>query len=173
MRITIVALMLFVLTLMPSEALAAGARAWIGGHLGLSTYSMSDVNDDIGTINAALAGTGLSMDEINGGMTAGGVFGIEFPNGFTIGAGVDRLNASSEVGDASGGIEYDLPANAFRVLGQFAFKGRGRSGAHVGASLGKVSSSASVSVTETGVGSVSTDLEGSGPLFEGYFGGDW
>ena len=113
------------------------------------------------------------MDEINGGMTAGGVFGIEFPNGFTLGAGIDRLNASSEVGDASGGIEYDLPANAFRVLGQFAFKCRGRSGAHVGASLGKVSSSASVSITETGVGSVSADLEGSGPLFEGYFGGDW
>ena len=153
-------------------ATAAEPVTWFDFHGGWSTYSMSDVNADIGSINAQLAGSGLHMNEVSGGGALGVALGLGLHRGFSLGAAYDRLSGSSEVGDATGSIRYDLPANAFRLFAEYAFNGQRASGAHVGASAGVVSEAGSVSLLGSGFGAIN-DIQGSGPLFEAFVGGDW
>lgn len=160
-------LILAALLLTAPTLASAGVRPWLSGHLGGSTYSMEDVNDDIGEINSSLAGSGLSMDEITKGFNFGAAFGLDVPGGFAVGVAFDRLTGSSEVGDWSGSIEYDLPANLLRGFGRYSFQSAGKAKAFLEASLGRVMSASSVSLSITDVGSESVDLEGSGMAFEG------
>jgi hypothetical protein len=115
-----------------SPAFGEAVRPWIDAHGSLSTYGMTDVNSDIGNVNALIAGTGLSMDEVHGGLGLGVMFGIDLSDQFSIGVGYDRLYASSDVGDETGSIKYDFPANAVRGFGQYTFTGPGSSRAHIG-----------------------------------------
>ena len=161
------------LMMCPCLASAGTVRPWLGGHGSLAKYNMSDVNGDIGNVNAIVAPFGLEMNEINGGTGLGVAFGLELRSGLSIGLGYDRLFGSSEVGDASGSIKYDFPADAFRVFGQYSFSGAGASGIYLGGSAGLIRDAGSVTVAVTGTGSVSGDVEGSGGLFELFAGGDW
>lgn len=147
-------------------------RPWVGVHGSLSTFGMSDVNDDIGSVNSSLAGTGLAMDEIHGGFGLGGSFGVEFRGPFSAGVGYERLFASTDVGDFSGSLKYDLPANAYRAFAQYSFVEGPTATWSLGAGLGAVSEAGKVTLTVTGVGSDSAHLKGSGPMFELYAGGD-
>jgi hypothetical protein len=156
-----------------SPATAGTGHAWLGGHASYATYSMSDVNSDIGDINAAIAGTGLTMREIHGGFGFGALFGFDVSDRFSLGLGYDHLTGSSDVGDPSGSIKYDFPANAFRVFGQYSFTGMSTSGAYLGAAGGFIRETGSVSVSVTGQGSASADIKGSSGLFEVFLGGDW
>jgi len=166
-------MMILVACLFPAIGQAADVTPWASGTVAWSTYVMSDVNDDIGAINRALQGSGLSMDEINGGFGFGLAAGAGLPGGLAIGVGYDRLTASSDVGDASGSLEYDFPANAFRFIVEYAFRGQGQVRARVGGAAGLVSEAGEVRVTATGAGSVAGDIDGTGPLFELFAGGDW
>lgn len=165
-------LVIVCLVLTASQAHAARIRPWASASASWSTYSMSDVNRQIGAINAALIGSGLSMDEINNGFGFGFAAGIEMENGVALGLGYDRLTGSSEVGDFSGSLKYDLPANVFRFAADYTFPGRGRALVHVGAGAGIVSEAGSLSLTVTGVGSVKGALSGTGPMAEGHAGVD-
>jgi hypothetical protein len=136
-------------------------------------YSMTDVNDGISDVNSAIAGSGLKMNEIKSGAGIGGTFGLEMPSRFSIGAGYDRLFASTDVGDASGSIKLSFPANAFRVSGQYGFAGMGTSGAYVGASAGMVQEVGDFKSTISGSGAPSGKVTGSGAMFEMFTGGDW
>jgi hypothetical protein len=158
---------------LPSPSVAAGNRPWIGVLGGLSTYSMSDVNDEIGSINAGLAGTGLKMDNIKDGGQVGAVLGLELPTGLSLGLGYEYLTGSSEVGSANGSLKFDFPAHAYRAFAQYTIKGPGVSGLHVGGSVGMVSSAGKATLLVSAVGTASGDTKGSAPLIEGYLGGDW
>ena len=157
----------------PSLAHAGSVRPWFGAHGSMSTYSMSDVNRDISNFNAAIAGSGLSMDEIHGGLGLGMTLGIDLPSPFSIGVGYDRLSASTDVGDASGSIKYKFPANAFRAFGQYSFSGAGASRGHIGGALGLINEAGSVTVEITGQTPFEENVHGSGALFELFGGGDW
>lgn len=161
-RLFVAALLLAVPTLA-----SAAVRPWISGAIGGSTYAMGDVNDEVEAINAALAGTGLSMDEVSTGLNFGVAFGMDVGSGFAVGFGYDRLTARTEVGDYSGSIEYDLPANLLRVFGRYSFESAGRTRGFLEASLGRVSSAGSITISATGYGSESGDIDGSGMAFEG------
>ena len=134
---------------------------------------MSDVNNDIANLNAALAGTGLRMDEIHGGLGVGVAFGIELPTRVSFGLAYDRLGASTDVADSSASITYDFPANAFRAFGQYSFSGAGAAHAHVGGSLGLIQEAGSVGVAITDGGFASEDIHGSSLLLELFTGGDF
>lgn len=159
------AVVLVLSILVPSMAFAGTVSPWMSAHGSMATYGMSDVNDAIGTINAGL-GSGLEMKEVKNGFGVGGAFGLELPSRFSIGVGYDRLLASSDVSDGS--TEFNLPANAFRAMAQYSFAGIGTSGAYIGASAGMIL--AAGSMTELGV---TSDVEGSAPMFEMFTGGDW
>lgn len=154
--------------LLALPALASAAvRPWISGSIGGSTYTMGDVNDDIGAINVELAGTGLVMDDVKEGFNFGLAFGLDVGSGFAVGVGYDRLTGNTEVGDLSASLEYDLPANLVRGFGRYTFESAGNVKGFLEASLGSVISAGSISLTVTGVGSSSGDLEGSGLALEG------
>lgn len=150
---------------------AAGVRPWLSGSIGASMFDMTDVNADISSINAALAGSGLQMDEVGGGMVLGAAFGMDVGNGWSFGLGFDHLAANSEVGDPSGRIEYDLPANLGRILGRYSFASGGKGSGFVELAVGRVRSAGAVNLSVTGVGAVTGNMEGSGSSVEGSFGG--
>ena len=176
----ILAVVLVVLVVSPSVASAGTVRPWLGAHGSLATYRMSDVNSDVNNFNAH-AWSGLQMDEIHGGLGVGAAFGLDLPGRVSVGLGYEHLYASSDVGDASGSLKFDLPANAFRGFLQYSFAGVGPSGAYLGGSLGIVSESGSVLVPVVGCDRCAIalpafekrDIKGSGGLFELFAGGDW
>lgn len=166
------AILLFLALALPAPSWADELRPFLGVHGTLSTFAMSDVNQDIGTINTALVGTGLSMDEIHSGAGAGVSAGLEFPGPLSAGLGYDRLFASSEVGDFSGSLKYDFPANLYRAFLHYGLAEGPTTGAFLGAALGIVSEAGRVGLSVTGSGSAHSDVRGTGPLFELYAGGD-
>jgi Outer membrane protein beta-barrel domain len=164
---------LLLFALCPTFALAGTIRPWIGAHGSFATYSMSDVNNDIGNTNASLAGTGLSMDGVHGGLGLGLSFGLELTDHFRLGLGYDHLSASTDVGDDTGHINYDFPANTLGLFGQYAFPAPGAFSPYLGGAVGLVSEAGSVSVVITDLGAFKGSLKGSGGLFEVFAGGDW
>jgi hypothetical protein len=163
-------ILVIVSLLVASVAGSAHARPYFEAHAGWSSYSMSDVNAEIGAVNATIAP--FHMNEINDGIMYGAGFGAELSSGASIGIAYDRLTGSTDVGDATGSLEYDVPGNVFRATGHYAFKGGGSARAHVGASLGIVSEDGTISITAGG-GSAQGDIKGSGALFEVFGGGDF
>lgn len=158
---------LALLLTLPTLALAGPLRPWISGGLGASTYHMSDVNDDIGDVNSALSGSGLRMKQIDGSLGFGIAGGVDLGNGLAFGIGYDRLPANSDVGDWSGSIEYDFPGSFVRAFGRYAFQSASKANGFIEGSLGRISAGGDVSMTVSGEGSVSGDVEGSGIGFEG------
>lgn len=146
---------------------SAGVRPWISVAIGGSTYAMDDVNDEVAAINAALAGSGLSMEKVSSGFNFGLALGLDVGSGFAVGIGYDQLMASTDVGDFSGSLEYDLPANQIRGFGRYTFQSAGKAGGFLEASVGHVKSAGSITVAATGYGSQSADIDGSGTSFEG------
>ncbi|MBI5170539.1 MAG: hypothetical protein HZA61_13710 [Candidatus Eisenbacteria bacterium] len=157
---------LALLLTLPTLAFAGPLRPWIAGGLGASTYHMTDVNDDIGDVNSALSGSGLRMKQIDGGLGFGIAGGVDLGNGLAFGIGYDRFPANSDVGDWSGSIEYDFPGSFIRGFTRYSFQGSNKANAFVEGSVGRVSTSGEVTVSVTGSGSVSGDVEGSGFGFE-------
>lgn len=160
-------LLLAALLLAVPALASAAVRPWLSGAIGGSSYAMGDVNDEVGAINTALAGTGLTMDEVSTGLNLGLAFGIDVGSGFAVGLGYDRLSAKTDVGDYSGSIEYDLPANMLRGFGRYSFESAGKAKGFLEASLGRVTSAGSITISATGYGSQSGDIDGSGIAFEG------
>ena len=158
--------------LIPAASAAAGFRLWIGGTGSWATYSMSDVNDDIGDINAQLAGSGLSMAEIKSGFGFGATLGGDVGR-WSVGVGYDRLLARSEVGDAAGTLTYDFPAHAWRAFGEYHAPSSAQVFPRISVAGGLVSESGSIELTAPTLGSLTGDLEGMGPLFEACISSDW
>src|SRR5204863_4793665 len=55
----------------PVSARGAGFRPWASLSGSWATYSMTDVNNEIANINASIAGSGLTMDEVHNGFVLG------------------------------------------------------------------------------------------------------
>ena len=167
MRKVLTIALLFVASL----ASVAHARPYFEAHAGWSSYSMTDVNSEIQAVNYIIAP--FHMNEISGGILYGAGFGADLSGGASIGIAYDRLTGSTDVGDATGSIKYDVPGNVFRATGHYAFKGQGSARAHLGASLGIVSEDGTVSLSAAGSSLIHGDIKGSGALFEVFGGGDF
>lgn len=160
------------LALAVSGTASAAVRPWLTGSVGGAFYAMGDVNDDIANINAFLAGSGLSMDEINKGAVFGAAIGLDLGHGFAVGLGYDRLSANSEVSDATGGLEYDLPANLVRGFGRYTFASGGKARGFLELGLGRVATAGEFTLTQSGVGSEVFPVEGSGAAVDLCVGGE-
>jgi hypothetical protein len=145
---------------------SSGVRPWLSGAIGGSTYAMSDVNDDVGFINTALGGTGLRMGEVTAGFNYGAAIGLDVWRGFAVGLGYDRLAGHSDVAGYGLSVEYDLPADLLRGFGRYSFKSAGKSNGFLEASLGRVKSAASTTFAVPGLGTETSDLEGTSLAYE-------
>jgi hypothetical protein len=158
---------------LPALASAAGPRVWLATDGSWATYSMSDVNNEVRAINAALDSTGLVMDEVKHGFGFGFALGLDTPGGLSVGFGYERLAASTEIGDFSGVIRYNLPANTYRAIAKYRFPSQQPVAAAIGVGVGRVSEAGSVEAAAIGFGAIAADLKGSGPLIEGFVSGEW
>jgi hypothetical protein len=171
MRTCVVVLVSLAFVLIPVSVLGqVKPTLWLGGAFGFGTYAMSDINDDISNFNAV---TGLNMDEINNGFSFGIQAGVNATPALSLSAGYERLFASSKVGDYSGEVEYNFPANAIYGEAQYTFPSP--SPFHVGLSgaMGMVSAAGEVKVVVYGYGSATGDISGSGLFFAGKLVGDY
>lgn len=155
----------FTLTL-PAVVSAASSRPWLIATGSWGTYSMSDVNAEVRAINAGLAGSGLAMDEISNGFGFGVQAGLEIAGRVSVGFGYERLTAATEVGDASGSLRYKLPANARRSSLEYRFPTERAFAASLGLGVGQVKEAGSIELAVAGVDTVTSELDGSGPLLE-------
>ncbi len=156
---------LLLLALVPATSLAV-PRPWISGTVGGSTYTMGDLNDEIDGINSGLAGSGLEMKNVTNGLGFGAAVGVDVIPRLAVGVGYDRLTGKSKISDPTGSIEYDVPANLFRVFGRYTLASMPRANGFLEASLGRITSAAQVKLSIAGGGAVSGDMEGSGVAFE-------
>jgi hypothetical protein len=173
--IRIAVAILVVLTSVTAVAIAGAptpSKPWLAGYGSWSTYSMSDINDLVGAVNAELVGTGLSMDEINNGFGFGFEAGLDFQP-VSVGVGYERLAASSDVGALGASLELKVPANAFYGLLEYRLPTAGPVGARLGIGGGVVSVSGEIRETVPGFGSESVDIGGTGPLLKFYGSADW
>jgi hypothetical protein len=149
----------------PAVAGAEGLRPWLGLGGSFNSFSMGDVNDDIAAINASIAP--LAMDEMKTGFGFGGAFGLDLAHA-SLTIAYERLLSSSEIGDASGSLKYDFPANVIDAQVTYLAASERPFSFGAGGSVGRVSSAGSVRLALTGSGSVSGDLSGSGPVAEAF-----
>jgi len=157
--------------LSPVTAGAGIQRFWLAPSGGFHTYRLGDVNSEIDQINVAVSP--LQMDHIKSGFSYGAAVGVDLNPAATLEIAYDRLLGSSKVGDATGSLEYRLPANAFTLRGTFR---QAREAAFVigfGAAAGLVKSAGEVILSASGAGSVTGHLSGNGPDLEGFVSGDW
>lgn len=145
--------------------------AWLSAFGGYNTYSMSDVNDELNALNDLIYP--LTIDEINGGPSYGVGFGIPVSPQLDLVAYYERLSASSDVGDATGSIEYDFAANTYKAGLVYNFPSTSSFRVGLGGLIGIVSSAGELSITETGEGSVSGGVSGSDLLVEGVLNADY
>ena len=148
-------------------------KPWVAATGCWGMYAMDDVNKDIRALNAEIAYSGVSMGEISNGFGIGAEFGLDVNPQFTVGLGFERLSASTSVGDASVTIDYKLPAITFRGFGEYRLPMEGPMKVRFGIAGGLVSTSGSAEIVAPGFGTYSTDVSGSGPLFEAYGTGEW
>jgi hypothetical protein len=145
---------------------SSAMKPWIAISAGLGTYAMSDVNEDIEATNAMIAP--YSMDEVTNGMTLGVQAGVDVSPMFTTSMGFDRLFATTNVGDATGELEYRLPANAYRATLEYRVPTASPTSFGIGVGAGLVQAAGDISMSVSGVGAASADVSGYGPLVEAF-----
>ena len=163
--------LLVAVTLISSATAFGGSdtRFWIGATGGLSTYSLSDLNDEIRTINSL---SSLKMNEIKSGLAYGVGAGICVDNKWWLETHYERLNGSSEMGDATGRLEYHVPANAYFFNAIYTLSSNSPLRIGFCGGVGIVSAAGMISISITGTGSASGDTSGTGPLAQGFLAAD-
>lgn len=137
----------------------------LSGFAGYQTYTMSDLNDEVvKPINADLAGTGLSMDEISKGAGFGGGVRVRPHPDMLIAVEYQRLAASSELTvPAVGSLKLDAPANAFMGTFIYLVPSASRARFGVGGGLGYYHSSGKASFYDATAGTITEDtMDGNG-----------
>src|SRR5262245_28781949 len=157
--------------LSPATARAQIKRFWLAPAGGFHTYRLGDVNSEIDQINVAVAP--LHMDNIKSGFSYGAAAGVDLNPAATLEIAYDRLLGSAKVGDATGSLEYNLPANEFTLRGTFRQATEATFALGFGVAAGLVQSAGEVTLSATGSGSVTGHLKGSGPALEAFASGDW
>jgi hypothetical protein len=158
---------------------AARIKPWIGLNGSWGSYGIADADfliertdDGFGVVRKTHH---LGPKKISSGSGFGGSVGLDFPGHVTLGAGYDRLAASSIASNANGSNEYRLPANALRVFVEYRLPARGHFGTRLGLAGGTVMearSAARDSSSSDGMNR-SFPIKGSGALLEVYGSGEW
>jgi opacity protein-like surface antigen len=157
------------LVVTPTTADAA-PRLWVSVGGGYGTYEMSDINRDVRRFNE---GEGTNMDEVDRGPAIGLQAGVSVMPGLDVGAGFERVFASTDVAYPAGSRDFDFSANAFCAFANYGIMSQGEFLLSVGAGIGGISATGKVEVFEAGHGTSEGDITGSGLLLQGHLAGEY
>lgn len=136
---------------------ASSVEVWLAPTGGLSTYRMSEINDEISFLNTIYR-PGSRLDEISSGASLGARLGVGVGARWVVALVYERLWARSK-GVSS---EYDLPANVFATTACCKFLRRAPGSAGIDLGIGVVTAA------NGKLGPHQTlDLEGQGMVLEG------
>ncbi|HTM58401.1 MAG TPA: hypothetical protein VL123_08310 [Candidatus Udaeobacter sp.] len=155
----------------PVNAFALGERAWLQISGGGGNYAMGDINRDASAYNQANPGA-AGFNLIKNGASFGGSVGFETPSHWNFGVSIDRMLADTKVSDASGAADYQFHAYAIRGFGEYSLRPIGSSSLRIGAGVGMVAENGDLVESTPGNAPQKFKIGGSGPLYEGYAGGD-
>jgi hypothetical protein len=157
--------------LIPLRAHALGEIGWLVVNSGGGSYAMKQLNDEIEAYNTSNPGS-PQFPTVDQGASWGGAVGFEMSNRWSFGFGLDRLYADTKASDSSGGLEYNLNANCWRAFGEYGFRPIGTTAVRIGLGAGMIGESGKLIQTSPSSAPLEDKIGGSGPLFEGYAGGD-
>ena len=141
-------------------------QLYFGVHGGLSFYSLSDLNDDIDTINNVVGADYL--DNVKKGFDYGLQFGLQLSPAATLGIGYSRLNGNTKYSDASVSIEFGVPANVYELHFTYLPPSEKTARFGFGGNLGMISSAGSLDISTLGQIPDRADISGSGILIAGF-----
>jgi len=167
-----ISLLMLVAMGIPLCALAAGERPWMVVSGGGGRYAMTQLNNEIKIYNDTYANS-PHFKTVDQGAAWGLTAGCELANHWSIGAGLDRLMAITKASDASGALEYNLAANAWRVFAEYGLQPSGYSSVRFGVGTGAIAESGQLTASAPNEAPLKDHVGGSGALFEAYGGGDF
>ena len=139
---------------------------FLQAHGGWSFYNLDDVNDFIDRANDE-AGESL-LDHISSGLDVGLHAGYSLNSELNLGLGYARLSGNSGFSEQGYLVDYDLPADLFEMFLDYIPVSDKKVRAGAGATMGLVSSAASLRVSDPMGGEFQADFDGVGFLFSGY-----
>jgi len=139
---------------------------FLQAHGGWSFYNLDDVNDAIGAANDEAGGSFL--DPISSGLDIGLHAGYSMTSELNLGLGYARLSGNSGFSRDGYLVEYDLPADLYEVFLDYLPASAQKLRWGAGATMGMISSAATVQVPDLMGGHILDEFEGVGFLFAGY-----
>ena len=160
---------LFVLTAALATCFTGTAQAgpfFLQAHGGWSFYNLDDVNDAIDRTNDEAGGSFL--DHISSGLDVGLQAGYSLNSELNLGLGYARLSGDSGFSQEGYLVEYDLPADLFEMFLDYLPANDKKVRAGAGATMGVVSSAATVQAQDPMGDGFQYEFDGVGFLFSGY-----
>jgi hypothetical protein len=162
-RIAVVALV--AATFSPPAPVFAKTDFGVAAFGGYESYSMSDLNDVIGVVNLALAGTGYVMGDIDDGFGYGGGVRIMPSEKFLISLDYMRLPASSEVSAFGSSLKINVPGNGWTGTLTYFLSSTSKTKLGIAGGMGYYTGSATA---DTSGASTGAKLSGNGIGFQGF-----
>ncbi|MDO9069558.1 MAG: hypothetical protein Q7W05_14040 [Deltaproteobacteria bacterium] len=144
---------------------------WLTVNGGYNTYAMSDINNDIQSINDVTAP--LQMNEISSGASYGWGLGIPVSKKVEISLSYERLYADSDVGDATQSNQYDFGVKVYKATLLYHFDSSSKFASGLSAAIGTLGSGGEIERQADGYQTLRGDVEGLGLLLEGAFVADY
>jgi outer membrane protein with beta-barrel domain len=162
------------LVAIPCAALAnQPIKVGISGFGGFHSYRMSDVNEQIDSVNVdpgLLGGSGTTLDKISKGFGLGGGIHAWVTDAIFLSVDYERLFAKSSASGTNSGTAFDLdlnaPANAVTLSGAYFFPMKGKIRYGLGAGVGYYKAAASLKYSSASFDS-SSDVKGHAIGFHG------
>ncbi len=136
--------------------------------IGWAKMAMGQINDAVAVINEGYHSTYGDLKEINGGVDFGAAVGRRLGPSLTAGLKFTRLDASTDLPDPIGAIEYNVGANVWSAFVHWIPPMEGGVAWGAGLDLGVISTTGSIDLAIPSVGVESGGLDGSAPAAAGY-----
>jgi hypothetical protein len=166
MKIPIRVLVMVVATCLLTAGQVQAGRIFVQAHGGFSSFNLDDVNDSIDVLNG-LAG-GEYMDPIRSGWDAGLHLGYSLTAELQLGLGFARFWGSSGLSLDGYLVAYDMPADLYEISLDFLPLSERKIRVGAGATLGMITSAATLLVKDPNLGERLDSFSGAGFHFAGY-----
>jgi len=135
---------------------------------GWAKMAMDQINEAVAAFNAGYHSTYGELKEINGGVDFGVAVGRRLTPSLTAGLKFTRLDASTDLPDPIGAIEYNVGGNAWNGFVHWIPPMEGGMAWGVGVDVGVISTTGEIDLAIPSVVEETGKLDGSAPAVAGY-----